>query len=138
MKSSRFFMAAFAALLLTAPALAAGPATFPLGAQNSSGETGSATFTQKGDDVIVVVKVEGGNAKGPQPVHIHKGTCAHLNPTPFLPLTSIVGGTSTTSFENTTVEKMTTGNVYSINIHKSPAEAKIYTACGRLRATAKM
>ena len=56
MISSRFFIAAFAALTLTAPALAAGPVSFPLGAQNASGETGTATFTQKGDDVVVVVE----------------------------------------------------------------------------------
>ena len=140
MKSSRFFIAALAALALSAPALAAAPATatFPLNAQNGSGESGTATFTQKGDDVVVVVKVEGGNAKGPQPVHIHKGTCLHLNPKPFIALTNITGGMSTTKIEGTTVDKLTKGNVYSINVHKSPKEIKIYVTCGRLRTPSKM
>ena len=139
MISSRFFIAAFAALTLTAPALAAGPesATYPLAEQNGSGETGTATFTQKGADVIVVVKVTGGNAKGPQPAHIHKGTCTHFNPAPFVALTNVINGTSTTTVENTTVAKLTTANAFSVNIHKSPKEPKIYAACGRLRAPVK-
>lgn len=133
--SSRLLIAAVAIVAFSAPlcASAADP-SFPINEQNASGEKGTATFTQRGDDVVVSVKMEGGNAKGPQPIHIHRGTCAHLNPTPFKPLTNVVGGSSTTTFEGTTIAKLTNSNVYSINVHKSPAEAKVYVACGRLRA----
>src|SRR5579875_3956856 len=56
-----------------------------LKAQNDSGETGTATLVQKGDDVVVTVKMK--NAVAPtQPIHIHPGTCANLNPKPQYPL----------------------------------------------------
>ena len=71
-------------------------ATVNLATQNNSGVSGTATLTDLGGGrTRVEVTVNGADA-GPQPAHIHEGTCANLNPAPKFPLTSITNGTSTT------------------------------------------
>ena len=66
--------------------------TVNLGALNNSGQTGTATITQVGDnDVRVVINVANGMAEA-QPAHIHKGSCANLDPKPAYPLNNVVNG----------------------------------------------
>jgi hypothetical protein len=65
-----------------------------------------------------------------EPAHIHMGTCAHLNPAPKYPLTSVVDGISETTV-NATIAQLTAGNL-AVNVHKSAADLKDYVACGDL------
>ena len=91
--------AATAALVLATStfALAAGPVKFTLHPQNHSGETGYVTMTQDGDNVVVAVTTTNAPDATAQPIHIHKGTCDTLDPKPTYPLTTLQGGTSTTT-----------------------------------------
>ena len=82
--------------------------TVPMKAQNSSGETGTATLTQKGDDVVVVVKLDKPTSAN-QPIHIHPGTCANLNPKPQYPLKNVTDGTSTTTLTGMKLSSLQTG-----------------------------
>lgn len=102
--------------------------TVTLNEQNGSGQSGTATLTMQGGTLMVTVNISGGSATA-QPAHIHKGTCANLDPKPAYPLTSVVNGTSQTSLSNTTLSELVNGQ-FAINIHKSGAEASVYVACG--------
>jgi hypothetical protein len=65
-----------------------------------------------------------------QPAHIHKGTCATLDPAPAYPLNNVQGGKSTTIVKVDL--DVLTGDKYAINVHKSPTEASVYISCGNL------
>jgi len=108
--------------------------TFKISAQNDSGENGTATLTQSGDSLVVKVNVTGG--EGAQPAHIHKGTCAKLDPKPAYPLTTLADGTSTTTLKDLKLSTLTSGT-YAINVHKSTTDIKDYVACGDLTVGAK-
>jgi hypothetical protein len=105
--------------------------TFKLSPQNGSGESGTATITQHGDSLIVKLAITGGS--GSQPAHIHKGTCANLDPKPAYPLTTVADGTSSTSVKSVTLAQLMKGK-YAINVHKSTTDIKTYVACGDLSA----
>jgi hypothetical protein len=96
-------------------------------AQNRPGETGTATLEQVPGGVKVVIKIPGGQ-NGTQPVHIHTGTCAKLNPVPTYTLTSIVHGSSTTTLSGISLGDLLKGE-YVIDIHESSADIKRYVAC---------
>jgi hypothetical protein len=108
----------------------AGAVTVPLSAQNGSGETGSVTLTQAGNTVVVVAHTVGGGSAA-QPIHIHIGTCAKLDPAPKYPLTTLQNGTSNTTLNNMKLSDLETGN-YAINVHKSTADIGTYVACGNI------
>jgi len=105
--------------------------TVSLGQQNSSGESGSATLTKVGDRTKVVINLQSSSATAisqPQPAHIHKGSCAKLDPTPQYALTNVRAGKSTTTV-NAKLDDLRKGS-YAINVHKSMADLKTYVACG--------
>jgi len=109
--------------------------TVTLAAQNASGESGTATITKVSDgEVKVVVNLSGGPAalSEPQPIHIHKGTCAQLDPKPTYPLTNMVSGKSETEVMVNIADL--TKEPYAINVHKSAAEAGVYVSCGDIHA----
>src|SRR5581483_9721736 len=56
---------------------AAKPVSVTMKAQNNSGETGTATLTQQGANVVVNLAITGAPAAA-QPAHIHMATCAKL------------------------------------------------------------
>lgn len=118
------------AAIADTPSSSAMPAslTIPIKAQNGSGETGSATLTQKGSDVLVTISLAGGGSDA-QPVHIHPGTCATLDPAPKYPLTSIVDGKSVSTVKGVNLTDLETG-AFAINVHKSTSDLKTYVACG--------
>ena len=118
------------------PAMAPGTVTVKLGAQNDSGETGTAMLSQAGDDVKIAVTMTGGNSAGPQPIHVHEGTCAKLDPKPKYPLTTVQAGTSTTTLKGMKLTDLETGG-YAINVHKSTTDIATYVSCGDI-AKAKM
>ena len=100
-----------------------------LNGQNGSGETGSAELVQDNKDVLVYVTVIGGAPT--QPIHIHMGTCANLNPVPKYPLTTLHDGQSATRLKDMQLDSLL-ASPFAINVHKSPNEGKIYVACGNI------
>jgi hypothetical protein len=127
-------LAAVASITVAGIAQAATPLQFKLSAQNGSGETGTATLVQSGDDVIVKVHLDGAPSDVPQPAHIHMGTCAKLNPKPTYPLHNVVDGTSETTVQNVKLSDLTSGT-FAINVHKSTSDLGTYVACGDLKVS---
>ena len=100
--------------------------------QNNSGESGTATLTDMGNNQTQVVLNLTGAPANAQPAHIHEGTCANLNPTPKYPLTNVSNGQSTTTVNVSLASLMTGG--FAINVHKSATEASTYFSCGNIPA----
>ena len=100
--------------------------TLQLVQQNNSGISGTATFTPSGGGLTVDLKVTGAGA-GPQPAHIHGGTCAQLNPTPEFTLASVTNGSSTTTLQ-TTLQTLA-ATPHAVHMHKSADELTVYVAC---------
>ncbi|MGC1381093.1 MAG: hypothetical protein WA814_08740 [Candidatus Baltobacteraceae bacterium] len=135
MKNARALLASFAFFAIAsaqlAPAFAADSATVNLMEQNGSGESGTATLTQVGPDVNVVIALKGAPATA-QPAHIHNGVCSDLGGVAY-PLTNVVGGSSTTLVKGVTVASLTSqSQPFSINVHLSAAQLDKYVACGQL------
>ena len=110
------------------PAAAPGSVIVKLAAQNGSGETGTATLMQAGSDVTVSVAMTGAGTVA-QPIHIHEGSCAKLNPKPLYPLTTVQNGTSATTLKDMKLSALETGG-FAINVHKSTTDIPAYVACG--------
>jgi LPXTG-motif cell wall-anchored protein len=100
--------------------------TLQMTGQNNSGIAGTATFTQMAGGVHIEIRVNGAGA-GPEPAHIHEGSCAQLNPTPQFSLLSVTNGTSTTDVQ-TTIQTLT-ASPHAIHMHKSADELSVYVAC---------
>jgi LPXTG-motif cell wall-anchored protein len=138
-RSRRLFLIPLLAAALVLPAVAGSalaqpaPVTVQLAAQNDSGINGTATLTAMGQQTKVVVNVTGAST-GPQPAHIHAGTCANLDPRPAFPLTSVANGASETTVDASLSQLQS--SPMAINLHKSPQEAAVYVACGNLPAMA--
>lgn len=101
-----------------------------LAAQNDSGETGSAIFTDVLGKTRVVVKMTGSEDAPRQPSHIHTGTCSDLGGIAY-PLTDIQNGASETTLD-IPIDELLKKLPLAINVHKSPEEANIYVSCGDL------
>lgn len=116
------------ALLAATTAIAAAQqaTTLQLVQQNNSGISGTATFTPSGGGLTVDLKVTGAGA-GPQPAHIHEGTCTQLNPTPQYTLAPVTNGASTTTLQ-TTLQSLA-ATPHAIHMHKSADELSVYVAC---------
>jgi Cu/Zn superoxide dismutase len=119
-------------IALALPAAAA-PSTLSvkLAAQNGSGENGTATLTQAGGDVQVVIALSGAPATA-QPAHIHTGTCSSLGGVAY-PLTSVTGGKSTTTVKGVTIAQLL-AKPTAINVHESADDLQKYVACGNIAA----
>jgi LPXTG-motif cell wall-anchored protein len=122
------------ALLATTPIAAAQEqsTTLQLVAQNNSGISGTAVFTPSAGGVGVDLKVTGAGA-GPQPAHIHEGTCAQLNPTPKFTLSTVANGSSTTQVQATL--QTLTASPHAVHMHKSADELSVYVACADIKPT---
>jgi Cu/Zn superoxide dismutase len=127
-------------VFMTVAQISAGAATstltINLDEQNKSGESGTATLTQAGANVNVVVALKGTPAGTPQPIHIHTGTCSDLGGVVY-PLTSVAGGTSTTTVKGVTIDQLV-AKPYAINVHMSAADLGKYVACGNLKVASAM
>ena len=123
---------AAAALALALPAAAADGAhhVYAMSAQNGSGENGTVTLTAVGDKTRVDVALVGAPAGVAQPVHVHDGPCAKLNPKPKYPLTTMVDGVSSTTLD-VPMSSLTAGG-FAVNAHKSTTEVGTYVSCGDL------
>lgn len=129
---SRLLFAALTAAAMGAEALAADPSsvTVPMSAQKNSNETGTATLTQRGKDLQVVIDLSNAPAAA-QPAHVHPGTCAKLAPAPKYPLSPVVNGKSNTLLKNVTLSDLTAAQ-FAINVHKSANDLATYVSCGDL------
>ncbi len=105
------------------------PVVVQINAQNGSGEHGTATLLQGPTGLIVKVKLIGAPAGVGQPMHIHTGTCATLNPAPKYPLTLGMDGVSETTLSTVKLSDIQTGG-FAINVHKSTTDIPAYVACG--------
>ena len=108
--------------------------TVSLGEQNGSTQSGEATLTRVDDSTTHVVLSIGGGGSTPQPAHIHKGSCAQLDPTPEYPLEDVVDGESSTHV-NVSLDELRDGE-FAINVHKSAAALQTYVACGDIASGA--
>ncbi|MGA8099286.1 MAG: hypothetical protein WB810_11585 [Candidatus Cybelea sp.] len=124
------FLAMITFTQISAGAATTSTHTITLNEQNGSGESGTATLTQVGDDVQVVIALKGEPATTPQPVHIHTGTCAKLGGVVY-PLTDVVNGESTSTVKGVTIDKLLTAT-HAINVHESAAALDKYVACGNI------
>ena len=132
-----FVSLAFVAAGQIVPASAAtSTLTVSLAAQNGSGESGTATLTQQGANVQVVIAIKGAPATTPQPAHIHNGTCSDLGGVAYS-LTSLVNGASTTLVKGVTIDDLIKGTK-AINVHESAADLGKYVACGNITAPSSM
>ena len=110
---------------------AGGEVTVQLGEQNGSGESGTATLTEDGDQTKVTIELQTPSAtmgSVPQPAHIHKGSCSNLDPVPAYGLTDVKDGESTSTVD-AVLDDLRDG-AFAINVHKSAAEIQTYVACG--------
>lgn len=135
-RSALVFALAFASVTLftlSSPASAQGQsATLNLVGQNNSGITGTAVITElPGGRMRIEIRANGAGP-GPQPAHIHQGTCANLDPAPKFTLTSLVNGTSTTEVAGSLRD--ITSSPYAVHLHKAPDELPVYVACADIRA----
>jgi hypothetical protein len=107
--------------------------TYTLTEQNSSGQTGTLTLTEATPgQTTAVLALTGGNFTEPQPAHIHEGTCPNPDAVQF-PLNDVVDGQSTTVLNMSIKDMLATFPNLAVNVHKSKAESKVYTACGDLK-----
>jgi hypothetical protein len=126
---SLFAFLALSAAYIAPASAATSTLTVKMSAQNGSGENGTATLTQAGSDVKVVIAIPNGPA-GPQPAHIHDGTCAGIQGVAY-PLTSIASGDSTTTVKGVTIDQLLAGK-YAINVHESTSNLGKYVSCGNI------
>lgn len=106
--------------------------TVTLNQLNNSGESGTATLTQNGADVQVVITLASAPATA-QPAHIHNGTCASPGSVNHA-LTNVVNGDSTTTVSNTTIDQLL-AQPFSIDAHRSTMN-NAYVACGNITTPA--
>jgi hypothetical protein len=103
-----------------------------LDTQSGLGQSGMATISDNGDGkAVVTLTMTGGNFPEPQPAHIHLGTCPKPGAVKY-PLTNVVAGSSTTTLAISLEELEKSTDKLALNVHKSAAEASVYTACGDL------
>jgi LPXTG-motif cell wall-anchored protein len=102
--------------------------TVTLSEQSGSGISGTATLTQMGDDLRVVVDVDGTEAGSSHPAHIHTGACPNPGGVAH-PLEAVEDGTSTTTLAGIELSSVTDGN-HAINLHLSADDLDTYVACG--------
>lgn len=104
-----------------------------LSEQNDSGQSGTATLVEDADgNVVVTLSMTGGEFTEPQPAHIHVGSCPNPGAVQY-PLNNVMDGTSETVLDVTMDELLASSDYLAINVHKSAAEASVYTACGDLK-----
>lgn len=108
--------------------------TLNLTSQNNSGVTGTAVLTELPGGTLRVEIHANGAGPGPQPSHIHPGTCASLDPSPKFNLNTVVNGVSVTEVKGTLAEL--TASPFAIHMHKSPDELPVYVACADIKADA--
>lgn len=108
------------------------PITVDLAQQSDLGQSGTATISENADGKLVVSLALAGNTfAAPQPAHIHFGSCPEPSAIKY-PLANVESGQSETVVNASWADLVKAREKLAINVHKSGAESKIYTACGNL------
>lgn len=102
--------------------------TVRLDGVNGSGQSGTASLSERGGKLNVTINLSGFEKDVIQPAHFHVGTCPGVGEVKY-PLTGVTNGTSRTVLPINLVEFIKAQPLV-INIHKSEKEASVYTACG--------
>jgi hypothetical protein len=105
-----------------------GETEIALTAQNGSGQDGAAVLTEIDESTTRVEITLSNPGPDSQPAHIHRGSCARLEPQPEYPLESVMDGSSTSQV-NVPVDDLL-GKGFAINVHKSDTEIETYVSCG--------
>lgn len=113
------------------PSAATNELTVTLSEQNNSKESGTATLMEVDGKVKVTLKMTGAPKDVSQPAHIHVGACPEVGAVKY-PLTNVMNGMSETTLD-VTLAKLRSELPLGINVHKSQAEASVYTSCGDLK-----
>lgn len=137
-----FSTPAFAA---AAPQAKPAQATVTLAPVRGSNQRGIAVLTQRGDKLVVNVRMnmargskmqESGSPMmvktGPLGAHIHRGSCPNPQKQPLYPLNPVTNGTSTTTLSSTNLNTLTSGD-YTISVHKSVHDTRNPIACGDIK-----
>src|SRR6266508_3474960 len=98
-----------------------------MASQSGSGESGQTVLYAEGDRTRVVVHLDNPVA-GPQPAHIHLGSCPMPNATPLYPLNAVTNGRSETVLDVNMGALV--AQPMAINVHLSPQDIPVYVACG--------
>ena len=121
------------ALPLTPPAVAQDTTiTIAVTAQNGSRQSGTATLWADGNQTRVDIDL-GNSPAGPQPAHIHTGTCANLGGIAYNLEFPRDGKSS--SILAVPLSAIQNGN-FAVNVHRSPQESNVYVACGDIPSAA--
>jgi hypothetical protein len=110
--------------------------TVSLAEQSGSAQSGEAVLTAVDDSTTRVEISLGGGGETPQPAHIHKGSCANLNPEPEHALEDVVAGESSTEV-NVSLDELRDGE-FAINVHESATALQTYVACGDIGSSTGM
>lgn len=109
-------------------AVMSGETTVTLKPVNNSNEAGTAVLKEENGQTKVTINLTGFTKDLAQPAHIHVGECPGVGSVKY-PLTSIMNGISTTTL-SVNLDQLKKELPLAINVHKSAAEASVYTACG--------
>lgn len=102
--------------------------------QNDSGISGTVELEPVDTERIRVrIELTGSPAGASHPAHIHRGSCADLDPTPAYPLDNVVDGESETTLDASALEVFT--GEYAVNVHESEQNAQRYVACADIPST---
>ena len=113
---------------------AASTLTLPLEALNSSGQSGHATLTGRGDETEVVLRLTTGGLQS-ELVHVHLGQCGDTLGAVDQGLMSFSGGAGVSiTTVGVALADLRDGD-HAINAH-SQSDASVYTACGSIAAQA--
>jgi hypothetical protein len=123
-------------LMLAAVVLFAGcgpqSVTKTMSAENSSGQDGTVTLTDKGSagvEVVIAITANAAEPGQPQLAHIHSGRCPQVGAVTS-PLTNVVDGHSTTTVSGVTLAQLQDGN-HAVNVHLASAPGT-YVSCADL------
>lgn len=106
--------------------------TLQLAEQNDSGISGEVELSPTSEGQLEVEIELDGSDGGPHPAHIHRGSCADLDPNPEFPLEDVVDGESDTTLEISPADIV--ADEYAINVHESPESLDVYVACADVRS----
>ena len=105
---------------------------FALEELSESGQSGTATLTDKGTMTQVELSIPTG-ALETELTHIHSGQCGESLGGVVFPLTSFVGGSgSSSTLVEATLDSLMGGD-HAINLHKA-GNPSVFTACGNIPA----
>ena len=94
-----------------------------------------AVLSPAGDQTNVAITLTDALSDGPNPVHIHSGSCDNLGSVKYS-LTDVVNGASVTILD-LALQDLMADLPLAINVHKSAEELNVYLACADLKDTTK-